>query len=229
MKITSIQIEQLYTFTRQHYVEYYDLQTELVDHLANGIEQQWIENPALSFDDALHNEFKKFGIFGFSDVVDKRRWELEKKYHRLIWKHFLRFFTTSAVWKPTAMILMFFLVLKTVQFAPAIFTGAILVGTFAVFYLMIFNRKKYREKDRRWLFQEIILSYGGVICFSTVPFQIMLRMTNNALLFENFWLTLGVSLFLVSYGIVNYIIYKVIPDKAQEYLKETYPEYEMSY
>jgi hypothetical protein len=27
-------------FTRQHYVEYYDLQSELVDHLADAIEAQ---------------------------------------------------------------------------------------------------------------------------------------------------------------------------------------------
>ena len=40
MKLTPQQIEQLYQFTRQHYVEWYDLQTELVDHLANSIETQ---------------------------------------------------------------------------------------------------------------------------------------------------------------------------------------------
>ena len=42
MKLTKEQIQQLYKFTRQHYVEYYDVQTELVDHLANDIEQIWI-------------------------------------------------------------------------------------------------------------------------------------------------------------------------------------------
>ena len=45
MKLSSNQIQQLYTFTQQHYVEYYDLQTELVDHLANSIEEQCTENP----------------------------------------------------------------------------------------------------------------------------------------------------------------------------------------
>ncbi|WP_320240732.1 hypothetical protein [Tenacibaculum sp. 1B UA] len=39
MKLTDQHIEQLYKFTRQHYVEHYDVQTELVDHLANDIEQ----------------------------------------------------------------------------------------------------------------------------------------------------------------------------------------------
>ena len=62
MKLSPEQIERLYQFTRQHYVEYYDLQTELVDHLANAIEEQWTANPKLSFEQALQVEFKKFGI-----------------------------------------------------------------------------------------------------------------------------------------------------------------------
>jgi len=40
-KLTTEQINKLYTFTKKHYVDYYDLQTELVDHLSNGIEAQW--------------------------------------------------------------------------------------------------------------------------------------------------------------------------------------------
>jgi hypothetical protein len=55
------QIDHLFTFTRQHYVEWYDLQSELVDHLANAIETQWQENPKLSFNEALNKEFK-FGV-----------------------------------------------------------------------------------------------------------------------------------------------------------------------
>jgi hypothetical protein len=42
-------------------MEWYDLQSELVDHLANAIETQWQENPKLSFNEALNKEFK-FGV-----------------------------------------------------------------------------------------------------------------------------------------------------------------------
>ena len=52
MKLNKEHISQLYKFTRQHYVEYYDVQTELVDHLANDIEQIWEEQPQLSFQQA---------------------------------------------------------------------------------------------------------------------------------------------------------------------------------
>ncbi|MDR6968723.1 hypothetical protein J2X31_002749 [Flavobacterium arsenatis] len=54
MKLNEQQIEQLYTFTRQHFVEWYDLQSELVDHLANAIEAEWHKNPKLTFEEALH-------------------------------------------------------------------------------------------------------------------------------------------------------------------------------
>ena len=97
MKLTSTQIDHLYTFTRQHYVEWYDLQSELVDHLANAIETQWQENPKLSFDEALNIEFKKFGIFGFMDVVGKRQLVLRKKYNQLVWHHFKDFFTIPKI------------------------------------------------------------------------------------------------------------------------------------
>jgi hypothetical protein len=54
MKLTTLQIDQLFTFTRQHYVEWCDLQSELVDHLANAIKAQWQENPTFTFDQALN-------------------------------------------------------------------------------------------------------------------------------------------------------------------------------
>jgi hypothetical protein len=37
MQLTTSQIDN-YSLLRQHFVEYYDLQSELVDHLANSIE-----------------------------------------------------------------------------------------------------------------------------------------------------------------------------------------------
>ena len=36
--LTNEQIKNLFKFTKKHYVEWYDLQSELVDRLANDIE-----------------------------------------------------------------------------------------------------------------------------------------------------------------------------------------------
>ena len=72
MKLSNEHITQLFKFTRTHYVEWYDLQTELVDHLANDIETIWEENPNLTFDQAKRKAFKKFGIFGFGELIEKK-------------------------------------------------------------------------------------------------------------------------------------------------------------
>ena len=86
MKLTEIQIESLYKFTRQHYVEYYDVQVELVDHLANDIEKIWEENPKISFEEARDKSFKKFGVFGFMNVVESKEAQMTKKYFKLVLK-----------------------------------------------------------------------------------------------------------------------------------------------
>mgnify|MGYP000193300158 CR=1 FL=1 len=38
--ITEVQYESLFAFCRKHYVQYYDVQVELVDHLAEAIEEK---------------------------------------------------------------------------------------------------------------------------------------------------------------------------------------------
>ena len=62
MKLSEEQIEQLYAFVRKKGLMYIDLQDEMVDHLANAIEDQMTENPEITFDKALQIEYKKFGV-----------------------------------------------------------------------------------------------------------------------------------------------------------------------
>jgi len=91
-KLSDIQIDHLYEFTKNHYVEWYDVQTELVDHLANGIENQWKIEPDFSFENALIKEFKKFGVFGFSDLIKEKTKALNKCYRKHVWIYFKEFF-----------------------------------------------------------------------------------------------------------------------------------------
>ncbi len=68
-KITKEENEKLFEFCKRHYVYHYDLQIELVDHLASAIEEQWKTDSELGFDEALKKSFGKFGISGFSKEV----------------------------------------------------------------------------------------------------------------------------------------------------------------
>ena len=108
-------------------MEWYDLQSELVDHLANAIETQWQENPKLTFDQALNTEFKKFGVFGFMDVVEKRQAVLSKKYNRLVWQHFKDFFGVPKIVLTIAMTLVLFSILKISYYSEWIFMGLFII------------------------------------------------------------------------------------------------------
>ena len=76
MKIAASQIEDLYAFTRAHFVEWYDLQTELVDHLANDIEAIWQEQPTLSYTEARDFSFKNlvFLVLWMLLKTAKKQW-----------------------------------------------------------------------------------------------------------------------------------------------------------
>ena len=155
MKLTPNQIQQLYTFTRQHYVEHYDVQTELVDHLANDIEQIWDEHPKLSFSKARDISFKKFGVFGFMEVVDARSSALNKKYWKLVLVIFKSYFKLPQV-------ISTFLVFITIYFSFLIvsnhkwiymFIGFGVCGVLLIrlFQLHKLKKRRFKETNKKWL------------------------------------------------------------------------------
>ena len=77
--ITTEGTNRLFKFCRDHFVYHYDLQVELVDHLASSIEEQWEINPEFSFERALYNTFRKFGVTGFSKIKEQKQKELARR------------------------------------------------------------------------------------------------------------------------------------------------------
>jgi len=95
--ITDAQYESLFAFCRKHYVHYYDVQVELVDHLAEAIEEKMNMNPKLSFEQALDQVYVGFGIKGFADIVATRMEMVSKKSRKQKWKLFFSYFTVPKI------------------------------------------------------------------------------------------------------------------------------------
>jgi hypothetical protein len=51
------QVDHLFAFCNKHYVQHYDLQIELVDHLANAVEEKMAIDSQLSFEEALNKVY----------------------------------------------------------------------------------------------------------------------------------------------------------------------------
>jgi len=97
MALTEKQIEELFRFCEKKFVRQYDLQLELVDHLAERIEEEMAADSKLSFEDALQKVYKGFGIFGFAHIVQDRSNMLYKRNKKLWWAQVKSFFVLPRI------------------------------------------------------------------------------------------------------------------------------------
>ena len=229
MKLNEVQIEKLYTFTQKHFVEWYDVQTELVDHLANGIEQQWKEFPSRGFEEALNLEFKKFGIMGFSEVVEQKTKALDCYYRSLIWKYFLNFF------KLPQLLLTLFLIFgyyKLLQLANEHHLYWLIIPTLTLifglpwYFLITQAMKVKREKKKtgkQWLFNRTIMQLGGFVHFLNFAlyFQILFQIGS---LWSNLFM-MGFSVMVVLAGLVIYCAIFIASPLLQKQMSEQYVDY----
>lgn len=221
-KISAEQMEMLFEFTRKHYVEYYDVQCELADHLANAIEERWQTEPGLSFNEALHFEFKKFGIFGFTGIVEKRQAALTKKYNNLSWTYFKEYLRLPKIVLTLLLVVGAFQLerISMVAYTGVLFT-IVIIGLTKLVVLNIQHRKKVKRTGRKWLFETLLMRTGGLMI---APYQISFHIYR----YEPgvIWMWVMAILFTV-FALFNYITLFVIPARAQQHLLKTYPEYNM--
>jgi len=231
MELTKNQIDELYKFTRKHYVYHYDVQSELVDHLANDIENIWQETPNLSFEQARDKSFKKFGIFGFMDVVEKKQSQMTKKYYKIIFKFAKEWFRLPKIVLTLAMIFGFYK-LQNVESSYTIYLIIFFIVMSAQLIGVFINsrklNKKYLESGKKWMFEDIISinGLGNTALLIFYVFDFPFRTSGDFLLMGEFRKFL--SAFLITFVLLlGYITLVVVPKKAQQLLQEMYPEYKL--
>lgn len=230
MELTKEQIQGLYKFTREHFVEHYDVQTELVDHLANDIEQIWKEKPQLTFREARDTSFKKFGVFGFMDILSEKQKFMEKKYWKIILQFVKYWFRFPKIIGTVAIFTCLFQLFRS-NISEYVFIGIIscyfLFGFVKMVQLKrIFNKRK-KALIKTWMLEDLIFKQG-VGNAALVPLYTF-QMFNQSTSLTNVSIIWGIllALFYTAVFIIGYISLVVLPQKAEELLIETYPEYKM--
>lgn len=228
MKLTEPQIQQLYTFTQKHYVDWYDVQTELVDHLANGIEEHLEQNPNTTFESALNSEFKKFGIMGFNDVIEEKTKVLNKYYRTLVWKYFKDFFKLPKI------ILILFLIWGYYQLLIALPGRIWVVGPTGVLLFIIPIWKIYQQSqiikkikkqtDKKWLFDNVSLQLGGFIHFLQIVLQV--GFLNSDGIWSN-TSNLIFSVAIVLFSLALYAAIYIVSPKLRKEMALQHPEYKL--
>ena len=229
MKLTEPQIQELYTFTRQHFVEHYDLQTELVDHLANDIEQQWQVQPKLTFEDAKNKAFKKFGIFGFMDAIEQKGKAMNKRYMKYLWTELKKWFEIPQIIATISLFLMFYLAFSSTYLVALAIGFYVIIGGWSIF--RGFQLKKHFKQrkeisNKKWMLEELIFKQaGGTSLIFMMQIGNVFTLSDNFL--DNMYGVIGLSLGFTAIVLVNYISLELIPNKAEKLLNETYPEFSL--
>lgn len=232
-KLTNEETDRLFDFCRKHGVHYYDLQIELVDHLAEAIENYWEQDPNRPFQQALNQSYKQFGIFSFSRIKDQKEKALRKKYNRLSWMFVGGFFKLPRIILTIALSLFVFTLLQFVE------NDGIIIGTycflflpFGLFYYFYYFPKKLQLKivsGKMFLINEHLKNINSqIISAILISFQ-SFTIYNS---FSNGISSWAVQLLIVT-GIVvlsafTYATYFYVPKKIREHFKEQFPQFQIA-
>ncbi|MDA3818068.1 MAG: hypothetical protein PF486_11875 [Prolixibacteraceae bacterium] len=229
-ELTPQQIDHLHEFCEKHYVPYYDLQVELVDHLASSIESRWENQLEISFEQALYDTYREFGVTGFSRVRMSREKELLKKYRRMLWQYVGQFFKLPKIILTIALsALLFILFRSTEKDSVIVVSFIVMVALFEIAYFVYIYPRFFSINafsKNKFLLGNVFRNIQGM--FATVPllllnFASFLNMSD----YPSFlvWFELFVSVFMIalSFFIISLSFY--VPGKIRAHFEEQFPQF----
>jgi hypothetical protein len=213
MTLSKEQIAQLFLFTEKKFVRGYDLQIELVDHLAERIEEEMEANPAVGFDLALQKVYAGFGIFGFAKIVQQKSLEVSKTNNRIWINEVKQFFTIPKVFLLVCLIIVTYTLSGIVSNASLIYfwDGFWILQNVALF-VMISKSHSKKIKDL------MLLQFNPYCTIGFIPiYQILLF--DGPVTIHRLWFTTAVVT-----GIVVSIAYAEVYKQVRKKAIALYPE-----
>lgn len=231
-QLTPEQIDDLYDFCKDHYVHEYEIQTELVDHLATSIENQLEQEPDTSFHKALLDAYNAFGFEGFDQLAKSKKHAFRKSYDLLFLNFLGSFFQLPRIILTLTLTLILFTSLHYLDQRRIIlaFVACILI----TFYLLVWcldifnNRLKMNQKGKEKSFlienyfyriklrvQQIASGLNIALILFLRPFK-----AQQAAWLDLLGSTLIVLLFIIFYALMFYM-----PKLVKQHFEEQYPQF----
>ena len=231
-ELSVAETKELFTFCRKHYVYQYDLQIELVDHMASEIESIWEIEPEVPFMDALKQTFAKFGIYGFSKIKEEKQKALVRKYNRMLFRYLLDFFSWPKILFTLAATIVCYYLLIFVPEPSWFFLGiAVLSIIFIVVYYgyispKLLNIETVPGKTFLLLERLKLTKMGGGLIFNlALQSHLVFRHLDSADFSSQRLILFGVSLGVVGFLMISNGILFYIPKQIQKHFREQFPEF----
>lgn len=230
-ELTTEQIDVLFEYCYFRCVFHYDVQVEIVDHLATAIENLWETNPEMPFDEAMYLAGEHFGgDLGFSTFRHEKEKALRKKYRRLLWQFVADYYKFPKI---MITLLLTFTLYTALNFSEndqwiVVSLVALFFG-FSLFYGLYYRPKHVQiktEKGYSFLLNDI--SIKGVLSKTGTSFggYFIFMATQHA-----HFSTVGSIIFSVLVSMYLVLLYGdcfFISKKIHEHFKEQFPQFVIS-
>ncbi len=230
-KLTEEQVKKLFAFCESKDVYDYDLQIEIVDHLASAIEEQWKHDPCITFGWAFKNIYSKFGWRDFRKLERQLERQLKRKFRRMLWQNFIEYFRFPKI---AVTVLLFIMLFSLLQIADnnslLIILLTVPLSLASIYYNFVLfperiEIKPIREKSFLILrYLESINNQAGKLTFLplTVPLITMgwhLKYTNTL------YLEVLIAAVLSLFAVLMYGYFFFLPKKIKEHFMLNYSEF----
>lgn len=229
-KLTPKEIELIYDFCYHRGISEYEIQTELVDHLASAIEDSWKENRDLSFFDNLFDIYNQFGPDGFKKLAKSKKRAFQKQYNQLFWKFLGSFFQLPRIILTFALCFSMFAILRFFDARePVMYSIQGFSLASYLWYIIIFFPRRLAikvKKEQKFLFINYIntlkaLSNFLIIC-SINAINICFRHFKAP---DTAWFDSALSFLVVMLMIAGYALMFYMPRLVKQHFSREYPEF----
>lgn len=149
--LNKAELQSLFTFVKSKRLRHFDLQVELVDHLATSIEQQWQAHPQRPLEEALQIEYKKFGIFGFGKLTERKTSELTRRGLRSLHQRLLRWLQLPRLFLVFPALILLSLLFQYSPHDLYIILGIVLAADIIIINAVIQQRRFAKELSKKLL------------------------------------------------------------------------------
>lgn len=173
--LTEEQIQTLFRFCEKKGVVQYDLQVEIVDHLANAIEERMEKDASLLFEDALTQVHKSFGPLGLRSMTSTREAALQKRYSKMKWQLLWSYFT----WPKFAFTLMMIVIAVSLpQFldSDGLVWAVLIFAAITFAFILNFHWKAYRLRKQQT--KKLLMTNSSNLYYSPILLAIGMQLFN---------------------------------------------------
>lgn len=231
-KLTQEEIDELYLLCYKLKIKEYEIQSEIVDHLATSIESQFALKPKVSFNEAMINACRSFGMNEFNEFVKSKHQTFRKQFNLLFWKFLGTFFQLPRVILTVSLTITLYTSLhfldhrKTVLVFTAIALSAFYMVFIAIDYFTGYLRINLKSTERSFMiinyFNQIKLlaSRSGALLYFLLAFFFKPFIASRGIFIDMLGSFFIVLLFISFYALLFYM-----PKMAKQHFEEQFPQF----